>query len=255
MEAKVKFRSHWGQSVAAAILLAAAGAEAQFCLDSVSNVAHPGNPVLTQGSAVCAYNSLTKDTTITMTDASIITWEQLDVPSGSTMQFDFTGGPANPSVVNAVTGTGSGSQPRVNGIEGNISSNGRVVILSPNNETFVTGSISAGSFTGIALQPDDATLGDLLAGNTTGFGMSGTGDWFRMRDGSITASGGDVVLGAETVSLGGASVVSTTSGAVRIVSAEQFTLADSGTERIMEGGTPGVQHFVQNTGRIEGCWR
>ncbi|NNM28253.1 MAG: hypothetical protein HKO57_01930, partial [Akkermansiaceae bacterium] len=71
------------------------------------------------------------------------------------------------------------------------------------------------------------------------------------RGGSITAVDGDVVLGAETVTLGTGSDVSAPGGAVRIVSASQFALNRNGVERISEGGAPGAG-VVLNTGQIEG---
>jgi hypothetical protein len=105
---------------------------------------------------------------------------------------------------------------------------------------------------GVALEPDD--LAEILSGDPTSFGsLGGDREWITLRDGgTITATGGDIVLGADNVVVGTGSQLLAPAGSVRMVRASQFALGNTGTERITEGGLPGTGESVLVTGWVEG---
>lgn len=219
-------------------LLAASGPAAPgqgFC------PSHPGNPVLlTPGTATCSHDALSGDTTITLNAASIIEWSELDVPTGSVLDFNFLATAANPSVVNRITGT------RTNTINGSLLSNGRVILLSTGSRIALNGFIQTRDFLASTMDVDDVNA--LLNGREVSFGGS-TGSSTRLSvGGTVEADDGDVVLAGSTVSIGG--TVLAPMGAVRTVSATQFNLSNRGAERILPGGDPTSGGTV-NSGRIE----
>jgi filamentous hemagglutinin family protein len=220
------------------IVLGAVGpVSGQFCPD------HPGNPVLlTAGTASCAHDVPTGNTTITMSDATIIQWDQLNVRGGSVLDFNFLAPVVNRTVVNRIIGTGA------NVIDGSVVSNGRVVVLSPGARLSLNGFVQVGDFLASTLDADN--LGDLLDGQTVSFG--GSGESARLSvNGVVEATDGDVVLAGRTVNIGGGAVVMAPAGAVRTMGATQFTLANTGVERLT-GGATGKGSTV-NTGRVEGA--
>ncbi len=204
---------------------------------------HPGNPILlTPGTASCAHDALSGDTTITLNAASIIEWNELDVPAGSVLDFNFLASASNRSVINRITGT------RTSSIDGSLFSNGRVILLSQGSRIALNGFIQTQGFLASTMDVDDVNA--LLQGQEASFG--GNGESARLSvGGTVQANGGDVVLAGSTISIGGSALVVAPMGAVRIVSATQFTLANSGLERVTPGGDPN-QGGTLNTGRVEG---
>lgn len=222
------------------ILLAAVGsAGAQALCPGLDG--HP--ELLTPGTASCVMDP-GGNATITMTDASLIQWEQFNIAEGKTLNFDFLPAVLNKTVVNFTTGAGR------NSIDGTLLSNGRVVLVTPGQRLDVSGMIQAESFLGATIEADD--LNELLQGQSTGFGSGGGGGRLvRIESGAmIQAMNGDVVLAGDVVSVSGGATILAPLGAVRTVSAESFNLANSGTERVtVTAGTPGGT--VVNNGRIE----
>ena len=211
-----------------------------FCPD------HPGDPVLiTPGTASCAHDPMTGDTTITLNEASIIEWSELDVEAGSVLDFNFLAAASNPSVVNQITGT------RTSSIDGSLLSNGRVIIVSNGSRIELDGFVQAQDFLASTIPVDDVNA--LLQGNNVSFG-GGTGGAARLSvRGTVQANDGDVVLAGSTVNIGGGdTLVVAPMGAVRTVSATQFTLANTGLERVAPGGDP-AKGGTLNTGRVEGA--
>lgn len=220
----------------AGILLATAGMSAgqEICPGL------EGNPeLLTPGTATCVDDG-TGNAVITMSDASLIRWEQFNIKEGKTLNFDFLSSVSNKTVVNFTTGSGS------NSIDGTLLSNGRVVLVTPGQRLSVGGMIQAESFVGSTIEADD--YNQLLVGGTATF--SGGGARLQVKDGAtIQATNGDVVLAGSQVNIQGAGVLMAPVGAVRAAAGSEFTLANSGMERIAVSGPPAGQ--VLNSGRVE----
>lgn len=234
-----RFSKTVGSLAAVGLLLPGQAAAQSFCPD------HPGNPVLlTPGTASCLHDALSGDTSFTLTDPTIIQWDALNVPDGSTMNFDFLPGAYNHVVLNMIVGSGT------NTVDGSIVSNGHVVITKPSGDFRVNGSIVAESFTGVSLSPDDP--GEILSGDPTSYGAAGGGGRFSVRDGGkIEAMSGDIVLGGISVQVQGTGRVEAHGGAVRMVRATQFSIGGTTPERITEGGPEGGLP-VQITGEVRG---
>jgi filamentous hemagglutinin family protein len=185
-----------------------------------------GNPeLMTPGTATCALDP-GGNATISMSDASLIRWEQFNIDEGQTFNFNFLGGAANKTVVNFTTGS------RRNSIEGNLISNGRVILVTPGQRLSISGMIQAESFLASTIEADD--LNELLNNQSTSFGAGPSGGrLLRVEPGaSLEATGGDLVLAGEVVSISGGAAVLAPVGSVRTVAAEEFTLANAGAERV-----------------------
>lgn len=193
-------------------------------------------PVVTRGGATWASEATATGmrTVFTVTDDSVLSWSNFQLPQGSEMIFDFAGGDM---VVNFLTGSG------VHRLAGSVTGNGHVAFISPNAHLQVTGSISAASVTLSTLGVDAA---DLLDGGAAGF--SGNARMSLAIAGLVEATGGDATLVSGQISVGpGGRVVA--SDAVVLAAGSSVDSSGVRGERFEVSGTRGE---VLNNGLIRG---
>jgi len=215
--------------------------------------AHPGNPELVWGSATCAYHEVNGigQTLISLDQASVIRWDHLALQAPqSGLVFNWAGPQGGDAmVVNRVTG-GDPAAGFVHTVAGTIEfPGGDVVVVNPNSVLQVTGEVTAGA---VILSTHDLSASQqsaLLSGQAAEFteAMLPMGVF----DAEITATGGDVILGAQQVTVSSqlpgsgddAAQVAAPSGAVRVFAGRSFRLETSGDERLTSlasGGSGGI---------------
>jgi len=213
----------------AAALVAPAAAE-DFCgCPSAASL-------LTPGTATCEI--IDGSTIINLTGNTVIGWDSFTLPEGREMQFNF----ANPqhTVVNRVTGTGTTL------IGGTLTSNGNVVILSPNSWLLfrATARITTGSFTASGLDADPASF---LSGSPgIEFQSTAQSHPTTVIRGRIATTRGDVVLvGRELQVIGDIDAA----GSVTAVTGERVTFQrHAPTATHTEGGGQIIQGGVVRAG-------
>ena len=195
---------------------------------------HAKGPVLaTPGTASwTSQNTATGTKTVfTLTGNTVLNWDQLHLRNGSEMVFDFTGGQ---TVVNFLGGTGTHL------IDGTVTSNGIVAFFSPTASLEVNGSIIAKGVTVATLNADPTAF---ASGN--GYEMSGLeGFNYLTINGRVEATGGDVVLGGEQISIGDTARIRA-SRDVLIGAGRNVSVSATGDRRIKENSGHG---FVLHTG-------
>lgn len=185
------------------------------------------------------------------TKVVVIDWNSFNIAQGETTVFNQPG--ATAMAVNRI----GGADPSQ--ILGNLSANGRVVLINGNGILFgPNAKINVGSLVATTM---DASNADLMSGKAT---FSGNSTATVENRGSITAaSGGMVGLIAGAVSNSG--VISAKLGSVTLGASRQFTLDFTGdglvsfpvdgqvlARAVGSNGQP-VQALVVNQGRIEGA--
>jgi hypothetical protein len=126
-------------------------------------------------------------TTFSLTGNTILSWDQLTLPAGSELVYDFQSGDR---VLNLLTGSNR------HRIEGTVTSNGTVGFFSPNAHLNITGTITA---KGVILSTLNADPDEFFKG--AGFTMNGGGNKWLFVGGRITATEGDVILAGSVVSI------------------------------------------------------
>lgn len=203
-------------------------------LGLATGLSHAKNPVLgTPGTA--SWTSQTTatgtKTVFTLTDNTVLKWDNLNLKQGSELVFDFSGGE---TVVNFLGGTGT------HRIDGAVTSNGNVAFFSPSADLEVNGSIIA---KGVTLATLDADATAFTSGN--GFEMTGLeGFNYLTINGRVEATGGDVTLGGERISVGDTAKIQA-SRDVLIGAGRNVSVSPSGEKRLTEKSGRG---FVLHTG-------
>lgn len=185
--------------------------------------------LLTPGTATCEV--IGSSTIISLNAPTLIEWDAFALRQGSDLQFNFTN-PAD-TVVNRVTGRTF--------VSGTLSSNGNVVILSPNGFMGFTSDarVTAGSFTASGLDADPARF--LQPGATVDFHATTATAPTTVIQGEITTTRGGVTLvGRELLVTGKIDAA----GPVTMVTGTQVTVdrvaprnsTGSGGTQIIESG-------------------
>ena len=209
---------------------------------SLTTTLHAQDPVLsTPGTATWTTESTASGTrtVFTLTNNTVLDWQQLNVKSGSELVFNFVGGK---SVVNFLNGTGTHL------INGSVTSNGIVAFFSPNADLRVNGSIIAKGVTLSTLKADAADFSD---GN--GYELHGTGgNNFLRVNGKVEATDGDVVIAGEQVIVGSAGKIKASESAL-IGGGTYISIGTSGDRKLKENSGLGyVLHKGDTRGsRIE----
>lgn len=179
------------------------------------------------------------------TGHSAINWQSFSLSAGSSARF-VQPNAASLSINRVVTNTPSA-------IFGNLSSNGRLVLVNQSGITVGAGAVvDTAGFTASALRMTDA---DALAGRLR-FGASGDmnamgGAAGLTVDGRITARDGDVVLIAPRIDVGTSALVQSPNGSTILAAGQQVEI----TGRGLEGISLLVQardNEARNLGRLEG---
>ncbi len=155
------------------------------------------------------------------TGHSAINWQSFSISAGSSMRFDQPNA-ASLSINRVVTNTPSA-------IFGNLSSNGRLVLVNQSGITVGAGAvIDTAGFTASALRMTDA---DALAGRLRfGDASASMGGAAGITvDGRITARDGDVVLVAPQIGVGASALLQAPNGST-ILAAGQLVGMDHGGE-------------------------
>ncbi len=179
------------------------------------------------------------------TGHSAINWQSFSLSAGSSARF-VQPDAASLSINRVVTNTPSA-------IFGNLSSNGRLVLVNQSGITVGAGAVvDTAGFTASALRMTDA---DALAGRLR-FGAGGGPDTMGGAagltvDGRITARDGDVVLIAPRIGVGASALVRSPNGSTILAAGQQVEITGRGLE--------GISLLVQarddearNLGRLEG---
>jgi len=120
-------------------------------------------------------------TTFSLTGNTILSWDQLTLPAGSELVYDFQSGDR---VLNLLTGSNR------HRIDGTVTSNGTVGFFSPNAHLEITGTITA---KGVTLSTLNADPDEFFGGN--GYSLNGgSGSTRLFVGGQITATEGNVVI-------------------------------------------------------------
>ncbi|MEP4079202.1 hypothetical protein [Haloferula sp.] len=184
-------------------------------------------PILsTPGSATWADEVLAGGgtrTTFTITEDTVLDWNQFNLEAGNELVFDFVGGN---TVVNNLNGT---SRHRING---DVTSNGIVGFFSPNAKVTVGGNITA---KGVTI----ATLGVDSAAFASGSYALGGGSGKRLTvSGGIQATDGDVLLAGKNVVINDTASISA-SGAALFAGGEDVVISSGGIQRVNVIGSIG----------------
>src|SRR5687767_7606152 len=151
------------------------------------------------------------------THHSAIDWRSFSVPQGSITRFE------QPTVTSTSINRVTGGNPSA--IFGQLSSNGRLVLVNPHGITVGAGAVvDTAGFTASTLRMSDA---DALAGRLV-FGGDGLGGGALTVDGKIVARGGDVVLIAPNVQVGSQAVVKSPEGATILAAGQKVELTGRG---------------------------
>lgn len=158
-----------------------------------------GPTIVDPTAATCVYDAANDAAVITLNREAVLDWSRVNQGSDSSLTFTFDQGVSNPSVLNRL-GT---LNPRLGDhrFEGNIQSNGRVVFLSPETGVLLSGDITVGELVAVVNETTAAGEAALLnGGQAVDFHVdlpaAPTTHLLTVRDGQITSTQGDVVLGA-----------------------------------------------------------
>ena len=210
---------------------------ASLCDDFHVPAAHIGNV------ESCVFDGV-NTTTITFNAPAILHWDRgFRVNAGQNLRFEFPGLTSGAVLNRDRSG-------KFSNIAGEVSSNGRVILINPNNDIVIqsTGLIDAdGGFLASTLDTQDDEA--LLAGGGASFQGSGFGT-IENRGGVIRSSGGDIVLIAGSIRNGLGGEILAPSGEVHAGAGSRMRLAPVGESRITDiEGTE--RHDITNDGMIQ----
>jgi hypothetical protein len=200
-----------------------------LCVGLLPSALSAQDPVLeTPGSA--SWDTVPTDTgfrmMFTIIDDTVFSWDNLNLPSGSQLIFDFIGGE---SVVNQL----GGGAPHI--IAGEVIGNGSIGFFSPNADIFLTGNVIADEVTVATMGVDPA---DFASGG--GFEMFGSGSKNRVWvTGGIHATAGNAVLAGTQVVVDDSAVV-TASNAVLIGGGTGVSVGGDNLEQLTVSGERGA---------------
>ncbi|MBX3654006.1 MAG: filamentous hemagglutinin N-terminal domain-containing protein [Ramlibacter sp.] len=151
---------------------------------------------------------------------SAINWQSFNIPGGSTTYF------AQPDAASTSINRVLGNNPSA--IFGTLGSNGKLVLVNPAGITVGAGAVvDTAGFTASTLRMSDA---DALAGRLR-FG-DGLGGGAMAVQGQVVARGGDVVLIAPQLDVGGTAVVQSVGGDTLLAAGQRVELTGRGLEGI-----------------------
>ena len=197
----------------------------------------PNNPSVVAGNINISSPSLNSLLVDQSSGSGIINWEGFSIGAGNSVLFNNGSG----ETLNRVTGSDFSS------IYGNLSATGSVYLINQNGIVFgSTGVINAGGdFVGSTLGVSNS---DFLNGGDTTFSGSSTSSIVNL--GSISSSGGDVSLLAQTISNSG--TISAGNGAVSLVAGSEILMHDASLDSgkfLVQVGSSGSS--VTEQGAIE----
>ena len=198
--------------------------------------AAPAGGVVVQGGASISNNA--GNTTINQsTQNAAINWQSFNIGAGETVQF------VQPNSKSVALNRVLGSDP--SSILGNLSANGRVILVNPNGVLFAKGAqVNVGGLVASTLNISDS---DFMAGN---YQFAGTSDKAVLNQGTINADGGHVALLGANVSNDG--VISARLGTVALAAGNAITLDVAGDGLLNVTVNQGaVDALVQNGGLIQ----
>lgn len=198
--------------------------------------ANPTGPAVVAGRAEISADGATL-TVRQGTDRAIINWADFNVARGETTRF------VQPDALSAVLNRVTGGNPTA--IHGTLQANGRVFVLNPNGVLVgPEGRVDTAGFLASTHRLADA---DFLRGGALNFSSGGSGGIVNL--GTISASGGDVVLLARTVENRGA--ITAPQGAVRLGAGDEILLAPAGDHRlVINTGSHLAERGIDDTGTI-----
>lgn len=213
------------------ILLGVAQGQTPLCAGMAN-----GPTIVDTTAASCVYDAATQSAVVTLNRDTVLDWERVDQRAGSSVTFQFITGANGGTVLNRL-GALPNRQRHV--FDGALSSNGRIVILSPTSEVKIGGSITASEV--VAVVSDTSAAGELallqggqsvLFEDTAAVGTAG-GRLLTLSGGTVTSTSGDVVLGAgQLVNLsprGGAGGTVNSAGATRVFSGSSVSYNPTST--------------------------
>jgi filamentous hemagglutinin family protein len=174
------------------------------------------------------------------TNHSAINWQSFSVPGGSTTHFQ------QPTAASLSINRVVGNDPSA--IFGTLSSNGRLVLVNPAGIAVGAGAmVDTAGFTASTLRLSEANA---IAGRLL-FGGDGLASGALSVDGTLRASGGDVVLIAPNVQVGSPAIVQSPNGATILAAGQKVELTGRGLEGIrLELQAPSDQAL--NLGTLQG---
>jgi filamentous hemagglutinin family protein len=174
------------------------------------------------------------------TNHSAINWQSFSVPGGSTTHFQ------QPTAASLSINRVVGNDPSA--IFGTLSSNGRLVLVNPAGIAVGAGAmVDTAGFTASTLRLSEANA---IAGRLL-FGGDGLASGSLTVEGTIRASGGDVVLIAPNVQVGSQAIVQSPNGATILAAGQKVELTGRGLEGIrLELQAPSDQAL--NLGTLQG---
>jgi filamentous hemagglutinin family protein len=224
---------------------AAMAIAAAFGMQPVLVQAQPTGAQAIHGTATLATsgNRLTVTTTNgAHTNHSAINWQSFSVPKDTVTHFQQP--TATSTSINRVVGPNpSATQRNITEIYGTLSSNGRLVLVNPQGIAIGKGGmVDTAGFTAstLAMSKEDAIAARLRFGGGTAA---------LQVDGTIRASGGDIVLIAPKVETGAESLVRS-DGAVVLAAGQKAEITGRGLEGIhleLQAGSEAV-----NLGKLQG---
>jgi filamentous hemagglutinin family protein len=197
----------------------------------------PQGSNVVQGQATISTNG--NQMNVINTPGAIINWNSFNIGAGAGVNFQQQS--INSSVMNRVTGG------NISTIYGNLSSNGRVILVNPAGLVIGAGAVvDTAGFVGSTLNNTEANAHlDRLRFDAAG----GAG---RIQvDGVIRSPSGDIVLIAPDIGVGASALIRAPNGAVTLAAGQRVQLHGRGLEGItLELQAP--SDSVLNLGRIEG---
>lgn len=176
-------------------------------------------------------------TTFTLTGNTILSWDQLTLPEGSELVYDFQSGER---VLNLLAGNGR------HRIEGSVTSNGIVGFFSPNANFDMNGTITA---KGVVLSTLSTDPDEFFSGN--GYTLNGGSGSNRLFvGGGISASEGDVVIAGQRVTVGGDANIEA-SDSLLIGGGSEVSISETGGRGVSVGSGDGnIIHLGVSKGSV-----
>ncbi|WP_308989676.1 hypothetical protein [Roseibacillus persicicus] len=179
----------------------------------------PSGPTIVDPTmASCIYDAANDAAVITLNGNAVLDWRRVRLTPESSLTFNFSSDTNGGTVLNRLAPLNLG---RTHQFNGTLTSNGRVVILSPSSAVSLSGVITADELVAVVHEVNPAGEAALLQGNqAVDFAIdstaSSTSRLLTVSNARITSTGGDVVLGAAR----GVTIANTSSRPTTITSAE-----------------------------------
>jgi filamentous hemagglutinin family protein len=233
----VRFQRAALRPLSVALYSAFASGVAGLVLPATLAWANPQGQLVVQGSA--SFQSKGNTLTVTTTPGAAINWQSFSIKANETTHFQQTNSAS--SVLNRVINNNPSE------LLGNLSSNGKVVLINPFGITVGKGAaVDTAGFTASTLNITDA---DWANGKLRFKGNALSGD--VKVDGVIRSANGDVMLFAPNVTVGAEGIVKADNGNVIIGAGQKVEVTGRGLEGI-RFEIQSADNKAVNLGRIEG---